>query len=58
MTKKSLEFNLDSFEDFLVDRKVKIKRVDLVMKLQKILNAEKNRGNINGKSCVSWRIKN
>ena len=58
MTKKSLEFNLDSFEDFLVDKKVKIKRVDLVMKLQKILNAEKNRGKINGKSCVSWRIKN
>ena len=58
LTKKTLEFNLDSFEDFLVDRKVKIKRVDLVMKLQKILNAEKNRGKINGKSCVSWRIKN
>jgi hypothetical protein len=58
LTKKTLEFNLDSFEDFLVDKKVKIKRVDLVMKLQKILNAEKNRGKINGKSCVSWRIKN
>ena len=58
MTKKSLDFNLDSFEDFLEEKKVKIKRVDLVMKVQRILNAKKNHGKINNKSCVSWKIKN
>tara|TARA_R100000963_G_C4566052_1_gene52851 strand:+ start:230 stop:484 length:255 start_codon:yes stop_codon:yes gene_type:complete len=58
MTKKSLDFNLDSFEDFLEEKKVKIKRVDLVMKIQRILNAKKNHGKINNKSCVSWKIKN
>jgi len=56
MTKKSLEFNLDSFEDFLVEKRVKLKRVDLVMNIQKILKAKKNHGKVNGKSCVSWRI--
>jgi len=58
MTKKSLEFNLDSFEDFLVEKKVKMKRVDLVMNIQKILKAKKNRGKVKGKSCVSWKIEN
>jgi len=57
-TKKSLEFNLDSFEDFLVEKRIKIKRVDLVMNIQKILKAKKNHGKVKGKSCVSWRIKN
>jgi len=56
MTKKFLEFNLDSFEDFLVEKRVKIKRVDLVRKVQKILNAKKNHGKVDGKSCVSWKI--
>ena len=56
MTKKSLEFNLDSFEDFLVEKKIKMKRVDLVMNIQKILKAKKNRGKVKGKSCVSWKI--
>jgi len=55
-TKKFLEFNLDSFEDFLVEKRVKIKRVDLVRKVQKILNAKKNHGKVDGKSCVSWKI--
>jgi hypothetical protein len=58
VTKKSLEFNLDSFEDFLVEKKIKMKRVDLVMNIQKILKAKKNRGKIKGKSCVSWKIEN
>jgi hypothetical protein len=58
VTKKSLEFNLDSFEDFLVEKKIKMKRVDLVMNIQKILKAKKNRGKVKGKSCVSWKIEN
>ena len=58
MTKKSLEFNLDSFEDFLVEKRVKLKRVDLVMNIQKILKAKKYHGKVKGKSCVSWKIEN
>ena len=56
ITKKSLEFNLDSFEDFLVEKRVKIKRVDLVMNIQKILKAKKYHGKVKNRSCVSWRI--
>ena len=55
-TKKILEFNLDSFEDYLTEKKIKIKRVDLVMKVQRILKAKKNHGKVEGKSCVSWKI--
>jgi hypothetical protein len=58
MTKKSLEFNLDEFEDFLVEKRIKIKRVDLVLDIKKILKAKKKHGKINGVSCVSWTIKN
>lgn len=58
MTKKSLEFNLDSFEDFLVEKRIKIKRADLVLDIKKILKAKKKHGKVKGKSCVSWRIKN
>ena len=57
MAKKSLEFNLDSFEDFLVEKRIKIKRADLVLDIKKILKAKKKHGKVNGKSCVSWRIK-
>ena len=56
-TKNFLEFNLDSFEDYLTEKKIKIKRVDLVMKVQRILKAKKNHGKVGEKSCVSWRIK-
>ena len=35
-----------------------MKRVDLVMNIQKILKAKKNRGKVKGKSCVSWKIEN
>ena len=55
-TKKSLEFNLDSFEDYLTENRIKIKRVDLVMKVQRILKAKKNHGKVDGNSCVSWKI--
>jgi len=58
MIRSSLEFNLNSFEDFLVERKINIKRVDLVMKVQDVLKASKHRGKVNNKSCVSWRIEN
>jgi hypothetical protein len=54
----ALEFNLDAFEDYLESKKVSIERVDLVLKLQRILKARKNRGKWKGKSCVSWRIEN
>ena len=59
MIKKYLDFDLDSFEDFLVEKKVKYgDRPDLVLKIRTILNAKKKHGKINGKSCVSWRIQN
>lgn len=58
MTKQSLEFNLGAFEDFLVEKRVNYKRVDLVMNIQKILKAKKYRGKVKNKSCVSWRIEN
>ena len=54
-----MDFDLDSFEDFLVEKKVKYgDRPDLVLKIRTIMNAEKKKGKVNGKSCVSWRIKN
>ena len=61
MDKKSLDFNLDAFEDFLTDKRVKIARVDLVLQVQRILKAKKNRGKVKikddqYKSCVSWKI--
>ena len=56
LEKKYLEFNLDNFEDFLVEKKVRMARVDLVLKIQKILRAKKIKGKINSKSCVRWRI--
>jgi hypothetical protein len=61
MNKKSLEFNLDAFEDFLTDKRIKIARVDLVLQVQRILKAKKNRGKVKikddqYKSCVSWKI--
>lgn len=54
--KEALEFNLDSFEDFLDSKRITIKRVDLVRKVKRILKANKNKGKVNGKSCVSWKI--
>jgi hypothetical protein len=61
MDKKSLDFNLDAFEDFLTDKRIKIARVDLVLQVQRILKAKKNRGKVKikddqYKSCVSWKI--
>ena len=57
MRKRYLEFDLDSFEDFLVKRRVKIKRVDLVLDIKKILKARKIRGkDKEDRSCVTWRI--
>jgi hypothetical protein len=54
-----LEFNLDKFEDFLETKKVNFKeRVDLVLKVQTVLKAKRNRGKFKEKSCVAWRIKN
>ena len=55
-SKNSLEFNLDRFEDFLHSQKISFERVDLVLKLQRILKAKKNRGKYKEKSLVSWRI--
>jgi len=52
-----LDFKLDKFEDYLQRQKVNLPRVDLVLKIQRILKAIKNRGKYNSKSCVSWTIK-
>ena len=56
--KNFLEFNLDNFEDYLHSQKVNLERVDLVLKIQDILQAKKNRGKYLGKSCPSWKINN
>ena len=56
LKKRYLEFNLDSFEDFLVEKRVGTERVDLILNLQRILKAKKIKGYINSKSCVRWRI--
>jgi hypothetical protein len=52
-----LDFKLDKFEDYLQRQKVNLPRVDLVLKIQRILKAVKNRGKYDNKSCVSWTIK-
>ena len=60
--KQFIAFNLDNFEDYLNEvRRIDMPRVDLVMKIQRILKAKKDKGKIkneDGKftSCVSWRI--
>ena len=53
-----LEFNLDDFEDYLAGKGEKIKRPDLVRKIQTILKAKRIAGKINKKSAVRWRIEN
>ena len=53
---KTLEFNLDAFEDYLVEKRISLKRVDLVLNVQRILKARKVQGKVNNKSCVSWKI--
>ena len=56
--KSTLEFNLDKFEDYLHRQKVNLPRVDLVIKIQRVLKAKKNHGKFGKeqKSCVSWRM--
>ena len=54
--KKYIEFNLNDFEDYLEERRIRMARVDLVLKVQKVLKAAKIKGKINNKSCVRWRI--
>ena len=56
LKKRYLEFNLNSFEDFLVEKRVGTERVDLILNIQRILKAKKIRGKIKEKSCVRWRI--
>jgi hypothetical protein len=56
LKKRYLEFKLESFEDFLVEKKVGTERVDLILNLQRILKARKIRGKIKGQSCVRFRI--
>ena len=56
--KKYLEFNLDNFEDYLNEiRRIDMPRVDLVMKIQRVLLAKKIKGKIEEKSFVRWRIR-
>ena len=54
--KKYLEFNLNSFEDFLDEKRVGTARVDLILNIRRILKATKVKGKIKDKSCVRWRI--
>ena len=55
--RKYLEFNLNNFEDYLNEvRRIDMPRVDLVIKIQQILGAQKIRGKVEGKSFVRWRI--
>tara|TARA_R100001129_G_C5180092_1_gene207522 strand:- start:249 stop:650 length:402 start_codon:yes stop_codon:yes gene_type:complete len=56
--KNTLEFNLDKFEDYLQRQKINLERVDLVIKVQRVLKAKKVHGKFDNKSCVSWKIKN
>jgi len=56
LKKRYLEFNLNSFEDFLVEKRVGTERVDLILNLQRILKAKKIKGKIKDRSCVRWRI--
>jgi hypothetical protein len=51
-----LEFNLDKFEDYLHRQRINLDRVDLAMKCQDILKANKKHGKFQNKSCVFWRI--
>jgi len=55
--KNTLEFNLDKFEDYLHRQKINLERVDLVIKVQRVLKAKKVHGKFDNKSCVSWKIK-
>jgi hypothetical protein len=55
--KSSIQFNLDMFEDYLESQKINMKRVDLVMKIQMILEGKKIHGkDPNNKSFVYWKI--
>jgi len=51
-----LEFNLGHFESYLQTQKINLIRVDLVMKMQKILKAKKVNGKYKEKSLVYWKI--
>ena len=55
--RSSIQFNLDMFEDYLESQKINMKRVDLVMKIQMILEGKKIHGkDPNNKSFVYWKI--
>ena len=57
MGRSSIQFNLDMFEDYLESQKINMKRVDLVMKIQMILEGKKIHGkDPNNKSFVYWKI--
>ena len=56
--RRQLEFDLDNFEDYLHKQRINMQRVDLVLKVQRILKARKIKGKVDNKSCVSWRVFN
>ena len=58
MGRRSIQFNLDEFETHLESQKINMKRVDLVLKLQRVLEAKKIHGKYDGASCIYWSIKN
>ncbi len=52
----TIEFDLNNFEKELAKNRVNMVRVDLVMKVQNILQAKKYHGKYKEKSCPSWKI--
>ena len=52
----TIEFDLNNFEKELAKNRVNMARVDLVMKVQNILQAKNYHGKYKEKSCPSWKI--
>ena len=53
-----LHININRYEDYLEEKRINIKRVDLIKRFKYIFKAKKVNGKYKGKSCVSWVIQN
>jgi hypothetical protein len=53
-----LHININRYEDYLEEKRINIKRVDLIKRFKDIFKAKKVNGKYKGKSCVSWVIQN
>ena len=54
--RQELHINLNKFEDYLVSQRINMERVDLCLKMQRVLKAKRVPGKYKDKSCVSWKI--